>query len=215
MSAPVAVADTATNDGTETQRTPMETEPTRDHQKQNTAPSSANEAGGRRMPDHIRKHLITMRDGQHYLPSAFRVLWFRQDHPDWSIITELIEGGFQAGWATVRASILSDEGRVIATGLKSESKADFPAGWVEKAETGAVGRALAMAGYGTQFAPELYDGEASPRAAAPRAAQARAHAQATRKPPQPSHAVWQGPGLCPSCHAPQGKPHSRTCSDPK
>src|SRR6266704_618464 len=41
-----------------------------------------------------------------------------------------------------------------ATGTKSETAASFP-DFIEKAETGAIGRALAALGYGTQFAPEL------------------------------------------------------------
>ena len=41
-----------------------------------------------------------------------------------------------------------------ATGTKSETAASFP-DYIEKAETGAIGRALAGLGYGTQFAPEL------------------------------------------------------------
>jgi hypothetical protein len=41
-----------------------------------------------------------------------------------------------------------------ATGTKSECAADF-GDYIEKAETGAIGRALAALGYGTQFAPEF------------------------------------------------------------
>ena len=174
----------------------------------------APEKGIRTMPDQVRKHVITLRDGKHYLPSAFRVLWFRLDHPDWSIITELIEGGFEAGWATVRASVLADDGRVIATGMKTESKGDFPAGWVEKAETGAVGRALAMAGYGTQFAPELYEEDETPRSVSTRAP-SRPQSQPVRRTPTTRLKMWNGPGLCPNCHAPEGKPHAKACADPR
>ncbi|MBM3496018.1 MAG: hypothetical protein FJX72_17095 [Armatimonadetes bacterium] len=73
--------------------------------------------GPRRMPDHVRRHIIMLRDGQAYLPAAYRVVWFREEHPEWAIVTDLIEGGCQAGWATVRASIVTDDGRVIATGM--------------------------------------------------------------------------------------------------
>lgn len=45
----------------------------------------------------------------------------------------------------------------MATGTKMETRGDF-GDFVEKAETGAIGRALAMCGYGTQFAPELAEG---------------------------------------------------------
>jgi len=48
--------------------------------------------------------------------------------------------------------------RVIATAHKKETKIGFP-DYIEKAETGAVGRALAMCGYGTLQAPEFDEGE--------------------------------------------------------
>jgi hypothetical protein len=163
------------------------------------------------MPDHVRRHLISLRDGQVYLPSAYRVLWFREDHPDWAIVTDLIEGGHQAGWATVRASVISSDGRVIATGMKTESKGDFPAGWVEKAETGAVGRALALAGYGTQFAPDLDDASGPRRADSMVPGQASSPASGHRRPLRQAPRLWTGPGQCPSCHAPEGKPHSTNC----
>lgn len=189
----------------------LEQSPTLSNHERLAAQAPMAEQGMRTMPENVRKHVITLRDGKHYLPSAFRVLWFRMDHPDWSIVTELIEGGFQAGWATVRASVISDDGRVIATGMKTESKGDFPAGWVEKAETGAVGRALAMAGYGTQFAPELYEGDEEAKPASTRAV-TRSQAHAIRRTPQNAAKIWTGPGLCPNCHAPEGKPHSRKCT---
>jgi len=167
------------------------------------APASETASTPRRMPDDVRKHLLRLRDGKLYLPAAFRVVWFRNEHPDWSIVTDTVEGGFEAGWTTVKATILTADGRIVSTGMKTESKADFPAGWVEKAETGAIGRALAMAGYGTQFAPDLdeaVEGASTTRYPGPRRA-------------TPSGPVWHGPGLCPRCHAPAGKPHARGCSD--
>src|SRR5256714_6502542 len=75
-----------------------------------------------------------MQGGKFYLPAASRIVWFRDEYPDWTIETELVEGGQEAGFATVKATVKNDEGRVIATGHKTETKQDFPAGWVEKAE---------------------------------------------------------------------------------
>lgn len=60
--------------------------------------------------------------------------------------------------AIFQAVVKDENGRVIATGTKMETGADF-ADFLEKAETGAIGRALAVAGFGTQFAPELTEGE--------------------------------------------------------
>jgi hypothetical protein len=57
------------------------------------------------------------------------------------------------GLAVFRAVVKDGKGG-IATGTKSEKAASFP-DYIEKAETGAIGRALAALGYGTQFAPDL------------------------------------------------------------
>lgn len=170
----------------------------------------SNQRAARRMPEDVRKHLIRLRDGRYYLPVAARVLWFRDEHPDWSLRTEIVEGGYEAGWVTVKATVLSSDDRIIATGFKTESRQDFPGGWVEKAETGAIGRALAMAGFGTQFAPEF---EETPPEAARRAdstTKSRPRPAATGTSPRVS-AIWPGPGKCPTCHAPAGKPHATSC----
>lgn len=99
--------------------------------------------------------------GKPYLQVAHRLVWFREEHADWAIHTTLVE--HDATHAIFRAEIVSHpvaEGRggIIATATGQESKADF-ADFIEKAETKAVGRALAMCGYGTQFAPELDEGD--------------------------------------------------------
>lgn len=96
-------------------------------------------------------HLIDIK-GKKYLQVAHRLVWFREEHPDWCIETELVERG--DGWALFKAYIKDNEGKVLATGTKVETKQGFP-DFLEKAETGAIGRALAIAGYGTQFAPEF------------------------------------------------------------
>jgi len=57
------------------------------------------------------------------------------------------------GYAMFKATVKDGKGG-IATGYKSEKAASFSE-YAEKAETGAIGRALAALGYGTQFAPEL------------------------------------------------------------
>jgi hypothetical protein len=92
----------------------------------------------RRMPDNLRKFLIRVQGGKMYLPAAFRIVWFRDLCPGWGIETQLIEGGQEAGFATVQARVYDPEGRVIGSGIKTETRQDFPAGWVEKAETGSI-----------------------------------------------------------------------------
>jgi hypothetical protein len=98
------------------------------------------------------EHLMKV-SGRDYLPVAARVLWFRQDHPDWGIITTIEQLDIEQQYAVFRAQILDVEGRLLATATKMESRAGFP-DYAEKAETGAVGRALALLGYGTMAAME-------------------------------------------------------------
>jgi len=107
---------------------------------------------------------VTARNGQvryeqtetDYLPVAARIAWFRREHPDWSIITKTVR---LADKGVVMKAIIKDaNGRIIATARKKETEIGFP-DYIEKAETGAVGRALAMCGYGTLQAPEFDEGE--------------------------------------------------------
>ncbi|MFQ3610488.1 MAG: hypothetical protein SNJ72_03240 [Fimbriimonadales bacterium] len=109
------------------------------------------------MAFNVRKHLIQVRGGRHYLPVAARVAWFRDEHPDWSIETHPLHTDLEQGVAVFQAVVKDVSGRVIASATKMETRTDFP-DYLEKAETGAVGRALALCGYGTQFAPELSEG---------------------------------------------------------
>ena len=91
-----------------------------------------------------------------YLPVAARIAWFRKDHPYWSIITKTVQ---LANKAVVMKAIIKDmSGTVLATARKKETEAGFP-DYIEKAETGAIGRALAMCGYGTLQAPEFDESE--------------------------------------------------------
>ena len=87
-----------------------------------------------------------------YLPVAARIAWFRKDHPYWSIMTKVEKWGDKA--VVMKATIKDMLGTVIATARKKETEIGFP-DYIEKAETGAIGRALAMCGYGTLQAPEF------------------------------------------------------------
>ena len=91
-----------------------------------------------------------------YLPVAARIAWFRKDHPYWSIITDVEQLADKA--VVMKATIKDNWGNVIATARKKETEAGFP-DYIEKAETGAIGRALAMCGYGTLQAPEFDEQE--------------------------------------------------------
>lgn len=107
-------------------------------------------------PKGTELHLLDMR-GKDYLEVKWRILWFREEKPDWAIQTEFVST--TADSAFCKASILNQEGRIIATSHKFEDKQGF-GDFREKAETGAIGRALALIGYGTQFcAEELEEGK--------------------------------------------------------
>ena len=56
----------------------------------------------------------------------------------------------------MKATIKNKEGQILAQGHKAENKASF-SDYLEKAETGAIGRALALCGYGTQFTGDELD----------------------------------------------------------
>ncbi len=101
-----------------------------------------------------KRHLIKVQGGRNYLPVSARLIWFRQEHPDWGIETEPVTIDCDKQYAIFRARIYNAEGRLMATGTKREDIKGFP-DYLEKAETGSVGRALALCGFGTQFAPEL------------------------------------------------------------
>lgn len=102
------------------------------------------------------EHMMKMK-GKDYLQVMWRLVWFREDHPDWGINAECIEQ--DQDHAIFKAVITDENGIQKSSGHGSETKKDF-GDFLEKAETKAVGRALAMLGYGTQFAAdELDEGE--------------------------------------------------------
>jgi hypothetical protein len=106
------------------------------------------------MPYNVKKHVIRVQGGREYLPVAYRLVWFRDEHPDWGIDTKPILLDAEKGIAVFQAAIHNPEGRLMSSGTKMESARNF-GDFVEKAETGAIGRALGVLGYGTQFAPEF------------------------------------------------------------
>ncbi len=95
--------------------------------------------------------------GKDYLQVMHRLVWFREERPTWGIETELLAHDNQG--CIARAVIKDETGRVIAISHKTETAQGFP-DFIEKGETGAIGRALALIGFGTQFcADELDEGE--------------------------------------------------------
>lgn len=86
-----------------------------------------------------------------YLPVNWRVLWLRREHPAARIVTEQVQ--LSADSAVFKATITLEDG-AIGTGFGSQSAAQFKGGFLEKAETKAIGRACAALGYGTLAAFE-------------------------------------------------------------
>jgi hypothetical protein len=95
--------------------------------------------------------------GKEYLEVKFRLVWFREERPEWSIETEFLQ--LTNAHAIARAVIRNEAGRIMSTATKVETKEGF-GDFVEKAETGAIGRALLAVGFGTSFCgDELDEGE--------------------------------------------------------
>lgn len=89
--------------------------------------------------------------GRDYLEVKWRLLWLRTEHPDAIMETEMVR--LDESFALFRAKVAIPGGGE-ATGWGSETRQDF-FDFIEKAETKALGRALAALGYGTQFCEDF------------------------------------------------------------
>lgn len=94
---------------------------------------------------------LTLVSGKEYLEVKWRLVWLRSEHPDAMIETELVS--HHNNEAVFRALVKLPDGG-SATGWGSEDRQGF-GDYLEKAETKAIGRALAALGYGTQFCSDF------------------------------------------------------------
>lgn len=102
----------------------------------------------------LSKHLTNLK-GKAYLPVAPRIAFFRESYPLWSIVPDVVIVDGEP--RMVRATICDDNGRIVAVAHKTVTA--FAGGAVEKAETGAIGRALSLVGIGTLQAMDLDEGD--------------------------------------------------------
>lgn len=104
-------------------------------------------------------------NGRDYLEVKWRLLWLRTEHPQATVETELakhlLPSRGEPGLALFRARVALPGGGE-ASGWGSETSTDF-SDYIEKAETKALGRALAALGFGTQFC-EDFESSARPGA---------------------------------------------------
>lgn len=102
-------------------------------------------------------HLSTIK-GQDYLEVKWRIAWFRDLWPAGSIETQIVK--LLDDRVIVRAIIEcrteDGERRGAATGHGTCTAQEFGQ-YIEKAETKAIGRALAALGFGTQFSADELD----------------------------------------------------------
>lgn len=114
---------------------------------------------------------ITQIKGKDYLEVKWRIFWFREVWPNGNIITELVSHDPKNKTCVIRATVtkIDRAGRVcgIATGYKTGDPTATIGDYLELGETGAIGRALASLGFGTQFAGVEYEEDESSIADAP------------------------------------------------
>lgn len=91
--------------------------------------------------------------GKKYLMVAYRIQWMNEEVENFTINTEFLLLNTDETIAKATIQILDKDGKVVKSSMatKRETKKDFP-DHTEKAETSAIGRAISLLGFGTQFA---------------------------------------------------------------
>lgn len=103
---------------------------------------------------------LTSLKGKDYLQVAWRIVWFREVYPLGRIDTECVEVSEKHAVYKAHISIPNERGEYVklADADKREDAGHF-GDFREKAQTGAIGRALALCGFGTQFTEDLDEGD--------------------------------------------------------
>ena len=106
-----------------------------------------------------KQHLRKLK-GKDYMDCRDRVRWMRSDHLDAQIDTEVLYHDLDKHEIMIKATVVLPATGARATGICMGALKEFPGGYAEKAETQAIGRALALLGYGTEYCgDELGEGE--------------------------------------------------------
>jgi len=100
--------------------------------------------------------------GKEYMEVKDRVMVFRKNHPEWAIITQIVENNESTGSVIFKVIIEDERGRIRGTGHAHEFKDDKTSmvnktSHLENCETSAIGRALASLGIGIESSYATYD----------------------------------------------------------
>jgi hypothetical protein len=169
------------------------------------------------------KELLMNISGKDYLPVAARIHLFRERFPieeGWAIHTDqLAAEGLPPNTVGFRAFVVNPQGVTVATATKTKPTGGKFAP-IESAETGAIGRAIGLAGIGTLFAQE-WDEEEEDIADAPIASKGSPSRPTTApksNPPKqekPCEPATNAAGLCTVCSAPVSKGRQDFCRTKK
>ena len=116
-----------------------------------------------KLRDGVELPLIDLK-GKPYMQVAHRLVWLNEIHPNFTIERkfDILTDTMAICSATVKLFEKLEDGtlRLLkeATATKAETIKGF-ADFIEKSETGAIGRALAMLGMGTQHVTQDFDEE--------------------------------------------------------
>lgn len=96
--------------------------------------------------------------GKEYLQVAHRLIILDETHKNYTVESEMVSLTDVSAVVRSTITIFDESGKVIrkSTSTKKETQKDFP-DFIEKAETGSLGRALALIGIGTQFCTQDLD----------------------------------------------------------
>lgn len=96
--------------------------------------------------------------GKEYLQVAHRLVILDETHSNYEVKSEFLKLSDIDAVCKSTINVFDKDGKVIrsASSTKRETQKDFP-DFIEKAETGSLGRALALIGIGTQFCTQDLD----------------------------------------------------------